>query len=122
MPAMKHLHTYQKLKSRPETFRCLHPDCTHTQKYELLIGKRAACVCGEAYFLDERILRLKTPHCEKCTRKRSKNNVEDINYLELFPELLKPKHIIDVESVEDTQLELKGIMPDKFEGDLGGEL
>lgn len=70
MPALKHLHTYQQVKDRPNILRCIHPDCTHYAPKTLLAGKRALCPsCGNAFILTSQWLRLETPHCGDCTCK-----------------------------------------------------
>lgn len=70
MPSKKHIHTYERrpkpkgINSEQVYFRCIDPDCSHRILREDLFGKRANCpFCGEAYVLDPRMLRLKTPHC-----------------------------------------------------------
>lgn len=80
MPALKHLHTYQKVYNYKEKrfsktrMRCLDPDCSHTHSREFLVGKRARCpTCLEPFILDSQILRIRTPHCEDCTRKYKKS-------------------------------------------------
>ena len=66
MPKLKHAHTYEKMKTRPNYFRCIHPDCTHFTSKEHIVGKKATCVCGALFILRTPDLRLKRPHCENC--------------------------------------------------------
>ena len=118
MPALKHLHTYQRMKERPKMFRCVHEKCTHFQSKELLLGKLARCICGNEYHLSVQSLRLKNPHCESCTRGKSRFEPDELELVidEILPELIQPHHL------NDDQLNLPGMSEPKFEGDLGGEL
>jgi hypothetical protein len=86
MAVMKHLHIYEKIKDKPGYFRCLHPDCTHFAKRSLIIGKRASCVCGEPFVLDYDQLKLRRPHCPRCTRGKKQQQIVDL----IRPEDLLP--------------------------------
>ena len=120
MPAIKHLHTYQRIKPKSDRYMCMHPDCSHTQRKELLIGKRAMCICGNDYYLTSNVLKLKIPHCPDCTKGKSKIDPLDLQLEMILPELIKPR---DLEVQEDEhQLALRFPGPNKFEGDMGGEL
>ena len=69
MKSKSHIHTYARIKKRPNQLRCLHPDCSHTTERDLAVGKRALCpFCGEQYILTWRELRLAKPHCSNCTK------------------------------------------------------
>lgn len=68
---MKHLHTYQRLKSNKKRYKCIHPDCNHISFKELILGKRASCNgCLNAFILDKSSLRLASPKCENCRKAR----------------------------------------------------
>lgn len=61
-----HLHTYRKVGHKPtgKMFQCIDPDCTHTQRRDLLLGKRAKCPhCADTYVIDSRKLQYALPHC-----------------------------------------------------------
>lgn len=121
MPAMKHLHTYQRLRNKPNIYRCVHPDCSHTSRKELMLGKRAMCFCGNEYFLNSNILKLKNPHCPNCTKGHGKIDPLDLALEMILPEMIKPKDL-QLNYEDEDQLALKFPGPNKFEGDMGGEL
>jgi hypothetical protein len=63
MPALDHLHTFQRI-GKSKRYRCIHPDCTYVINKELLYGKRADCAkCHEAFIIDSESLRRKTLWC-----------------------------------------------------------
>ena len=120
MPALKHLHTYQRIKPGDSRYLCIHPDCSHTQRKELMLGKRAMCYCGNEYYLTSNVLKLQNPHCPDCTKGHSKIDPLDLQLEMILPELIKPR---DLQIEEDeNQLALRFPAPNKFEGDMGGEL
>lgn len=67
MPALNHIHAYQKVNGKPNLYRCKHPDCNHFMDKKLLLGKRSMCICGKDFILGHYELRLKNPHCKECT-------------------------------------------------------
>ena len=76
MPAKDHMHIYHAVGKDRIQFMCIDSDCSHTQVRNLLIGKRAKCVCGSEYKLDYYALTRKVPKCYVCRReKRSKGRV-----------------------------------------------
>ncbi len=83
MPAMKHIHTFERFRKNPAsknyggTYRCVHPDCTSFFKHDLLIGKKAKCKCGVEFTIDPKIhFHLKVMSCINCSNdKRSKNKL-----------------------------------------------
>lgn len=88
----KHIHTYARIRKRPLYFRCTHPDCSHYNHKDLLIGKRARCpICGESFILTWRELRLSKPHCPTCTKgsKETKKTPDTIQskFEELFKDI-----------------------------------
>lgn len=68
MPALKHVHTYVRLKSRPNTFKCDDPYCTHFERREMVLGKASLCNdCGKEFILDREALRRVKPRCLECS-------------------------------------------------------
>ena len=64
----RHLHTYERIRDRPDYYRCIDPHCRHYIHKSLLLGKAAHCkYCGEEYTLTKYSLKLKVPHCDNCT-------------------------------------------------------
>jgi RNase P subunit RPR2 len=48
MASMKHLHSYERSKNNMEIYRCIHPQCTHFTRRELIVGKEVTCTkCHE---------------------------------------------------------------------------
>jgi hypothetical protein len=43
MASLKHLHTYERSKHSMEVYRCIHPQCTHFTRRELIVGKEIMC-------------------------------------------------------------------------------
>jgi len=81
MPALKHVHTFERIKGKPDQYRCVHPDCSHINSKELMLGKRAKCICGQEFYLDRYQLKLKNPHCNDCSRStavRVDSNISDV--------------------------------------------
>ena len=70
MSSLEHLHIYERIKDRPEFYRCIHPLCSHYAKKTMIMGKTAACKCGTEYLLDNFNLVKKTPKCPGCTKGR----------------------------------------------------
>ena len=69
MPALKHTHTYERVGGRTtaKIWRCIHPDCTHTIKAELVRGKNSACPeCQKFFPLTPECLQRKLPKCPFC--------------------------------------------------------
>lgn len=98
MPSLRHIHTYEKVGSRKNPagmWRCLHPDCSHTQREELVKGKRSMCTCGGTFLLDAGALQRKLPKCLMCRntedgrRAQSVSNLLDIMKMETEKEELK---------------------------------
>ena len=78
MPAKDHVHMYQAVGNKRDQFMCVDPDCSHTQRKDLLIGKRAKCgaICGNEFILDSYALSRKTPRCYLCRKeKRTKGKM-----------------------------------------------
>lgn len=71
MAGAKHLHTYEQIRSRPDYYRCLHPDCSHYTHRDLLPHKRVLCpFCQRPFILDQEALALALPRCVECVGKR----------------------------------------------------
>lgn len=71
MPAIKskdHVHMYERVGKRghDKIWRCADPDCTHTIKKELVLGKRSRCSCGDTFIIDHGAMQRKTPKCLRC--------------------------------------------------------
>ena len=76
MPAKEHIHIYHAVGNDRKQFMCMDSDCTHTQVRNLLIGKRAQCVCGSEYVMDSYCLTRKVPKCFVCRKeKRTKGKM-----------------------------------------------
>ncbi len=74
MPAMKHIHTYERFRKNPVsknyggTYRCIHPGCTSFAKHDLLEGKVALCRCGAEFIIEPKVhFHLKTLVCSNCS-------------------------------------------------------
>jgi len=94
MPSLRHTHTYERMKSRKDYFRCINPDCTHFMHKEMMKGKRAICPCGNEYFLNAETLKLFRPHCAYCGKGARRPKITDNMLLSIIsPELLRPENI-----------------------------
>ena len=96
-----HLHEYERSKANLNIYRCIHPDCTHYQKREYLVGKRAQChKCKDSFILMQEQLKsgrkirgIKFPVCIKCSKSPKAKDLiklEDIlvkELNELFPSI-----------------------------------
>lgn len=111
MPPLKHVHCYEWVLDNHSLYRCIHPDCTHWRRKNLLRGKRAVCLCGKEFILNHDSLKLKNPHCNNCPL-RNNNGKPKLNTSdEMISAALneKPK-----ESLEKTPPEIE-IEIDDFE-------
>lgn len=43
MASLKHLHSYERSKENMEIYRCVHPQCTHFTRRNLIVGKEITC-------------------------------------------------------------------------------
>lgn len=69
----KHLHTYRRIKERPDYYACIHPDCTHYINKMFLHNKRARCYyCGEPFIISSDILRYSKLRCSECRQNKPK--------------------------------------------------
>lgn len=67
MPALKHTHSYIKLKNREGFWKCANPACTHIRHEDFIKGKESACPdCGELLVLDGEMIRRARPLCVNC--------------------------------------------------------
>lgn len=70
----KHLHRYVRSRTRKDIYRCVHPDCTHYNRAELIIGKRAECSkCGAEMIIEEsQAIKYKTKYltCLNCSKSK----------------------------------------------------
>jgi len=63
----EHVHSYRRIRGRPNFFMCTDPKCTHTNSKDLLLGKQALCTkCGEVFILQTQDLRYHIPVCIYC--------------------------------------------------------
>lgn len=69
MPAIKHTHTYGKMKNRPGYWKCNHPECTHYVHRDFVMGKASLCnQCGGIIpVLNHHHLALVKPLCINCS-------------------------------------------------------
>ena len=72
MPSLRHVHKYMKAggkSGKRGIYMCKHAECMHNIHKDLLIGRLSICnVCGSEFVLDQIALKLKHPHCVKCTK------------------------------------------------------
>lgn len=91
MPSIRHAHTYERMKSRPDYYRCIDPDCTHFTHKELMNGKRATCPCGNEFVLNLKTLKLFRPHCAYCGKGRKRPRITNSMLMSIIsPELIRP--------------------------------
>jgi hypothetical protein len=43
MASLKHLHSYERSVKNMEIYKCIHPQCTHFTRRELIVGKEVIC-------------------------------------------------------------------------------
>lgn len=68
MPAIDHVHTYVRLKSRKDHYKCNDPYCTHIAHKELIEGKANKCpFCQTEFVLSKDDLRRAKPRCINCS-------------------------------------------------------
>lgn len=97
--ANKHTHQYKRVDIGHDknywVMKCMKPGCTHYTagksklSFPLLRGQLAECSrCDEAFVLDRRALRMESPCCNKCVKKKT-TTVEAIKSAdEFFGELM----------------------------------
>ena len=106
MPALKHTHQYVRMRENKDTYLCAHPDCSHYQKRELLVGKRSTCICGEEFILNYKALTLKRPHCENCgAAGKRKQDIKTI-----IEQILEP----EIPSIKDKPEEIRASQINDF--------
>jgi hypothetical protein len=67
MPGLKHTHSYIRIKSRPDYYKCADPKCSHYIKKEMILGKYSKCACGTDFILTSEDLRRVKPRCFNCS-------------------------------------------------------
>jgi len=74
MPAIKHIHTFERFRKNPEskhyggTYKCVHPGCSSFYKHDMLAGKKAKCKCGQEFTINPKIhFHLKNMVCANCS-------------------------------------------------------
>ena len=72
-------HKYKRIifkKTGHTIFRCMLPGCPHFIRKELLQGRKAICWrCNEEFEIKN--VELSKPHCDKCTKNRTKQQSID---------------------------------------------
>lgn len=89
-------HIYERSSANKKVYRCIHPDCAHYIKRELLGGKRAECPkCHELFILTWTKLRLKKPTCDACSRSPRAAEIRQLQELskQLTNEIELPEEI-----------------------------
>ncbi len=91
MENTKHLHLYERIRARPNYYKCNHPDCTHYLHKMYLPHKRAICyVCLEPFIITSNSLRFAKLRCEGCRQNKPKEMTTD-------PDLTKMLEGMDIE-------------------------
>lgn len=71
---MNHLHRYERHKTRKDIYKCVHPECTHYNSADMIVGKKAECSkCGNPMIIDKiQALRYKNKHltCLDCSNSK----------------------------------------------------
>lgn len=63
----KHIHTYGRIKKRPDYYQCMDSTCHHYIHKMYLIGKASLCTaCGKEFNLTGDDLRRSRPKCLDC--------------------------------------------------------
>jgi hypothetical protein len=83
MASLKHVHEYERSKTNQRIYRCIHPECTHFIKRDLLIGKNVVCSkCKEIFPARQNQLRAgqkvagtKTLTCLACCKSPGSKNI-----------------------------------------------
>lgn len=75
MATLKHTHTYVrgKVQFGELHFRCAHPDCTHSARVSMVVGKRSICaVCGQNELIlpdqPSILSKIAKPRCLECSQ------------------------------------------------------
>lgn len=82
MPAIKelgHIHSYMKVKERPDYYMCTAPRCTHYIHKSFLRGKEALCpICEEPYIIGSEQFRLARMRCSDCRKGKPKKTTLEV--------------------------------------------
>jgi hypothetical protein len=71
MAALRHIHTFARMKTRKGWYRCIDPYCTAKYPREEVVGKASLCTsCGREFFLTRYALKLANPTCSNCSNNR----------------------------------------------------
>ena len=121
MASLNHVHTYErrkgipKLASRFQSYVCIHPDCSHTIGTDLLLHKRARCICGKTFIIDNANYyfsraQLRCPNCSTSKRSKSMVAAQEVmdDIFKLPVELKSPIEdvVLKIPSVESIQTEI----------------
>src|SRR5204863_7949971 len=96
MPTLNHAHKFKRFKYANGTkiFHCILPDCNYKTEVQFSLGKRSTCNrCGDEFIMNEKSLRLKLPHCEECTLRKT---IVDGEVKYLAPKRLKSDALSNV--------------------------
>ena len=74
MAVLTHMHTYTRVKGKPDLYQCKNPHCMHYINKKLIVGKMSKCICGNEFVLTTNSLKLKDPHCVGCIVARKSPN------------------------------------------------
>lgn len=101
MPAMKHVHWYERIgpRDKPKFWRCWHPDCTHRISDDEITGKRTQCECGEKFIIDPNTKQRQRPKCLNCQETQAGRKHRAIKSLVELDDLFKD--VPDVAEVDD---------------------
>lgn len=73
----KHAHKLRRLtyKTGTSIYFCTLPDCFFKVQCEVMLGKKAACnLCGDEFVMNEYQIKLKSPHCMRCSKIKIKGH------------------------------------------------
>lgn len=74
----KHAHKLRRFtykKTGNSVYFCTFPDCYFRVQCETMLGKRATCnLCGDEFTMTEYQIKLKSPHCAKCSKIKVKGH------------------------------------------------
>lgn len=121
MPSVKHIHkfrrhTYEKTKN--SVFFCTLPNCHFKLEVPLAIGKESLCnICGEPFLMNERSLKLKKPHCNRCGRRRVTDENGRTYYVPVQREVTVNAEVAE-EVTDDLKSRLKTVIIDEHEGEI----
>lgn len=67
MPALNHVHTYERIPGKKDQFHCTDPHCYHIISKSRLHKKASRCPsCGQEFILTHEMLKRAVPKCLNC--------------------------------------------------------